>query len=787
MLSNRKSVTIMVTLVATITLLMTGMWPNPLPGAATAALAAPAGASTSEAGSDPASGQASNDPTSENPADDSGVGPGVPFPDPANGPVEETEPGQTDDSGEAPNPNPAPANDSTSPSNSAPTDSSLPRVDEPANPQGLRPGEEVLVLRRDSSLLLHNGAEYRMPLPTTVIKGVTYVPARALADRARIAISYDAKTKTYTFTQGKIEVRLTPGKASYTVNGVKRQGSPAIVEKGTLMVPVRQFVQPFGFTMIADPKGREIRLTRMVLPVAAFALTTDHVHAGETEVGYVDQASHPIGLRIVDERWEGRQERFDQPGTYVVTRWVQDETGAWSEPYSVIVNVLPPNQPPRAFFTTDKLTYKMGEWIEYQDLSSDDENRIVETEWIGAENGFFEPGEKTVTLRVTDAHGLTAEYTRTIVITDELLYTKDQFPVVYGKPGDKYTFNGAFVPELPQVSYTIHEYGQTLIRSNSPESIVQDGIYYMDEAAGEIRLMLHHHNRTLGSKRMYVIVTNPNEMPANVYVDRVGIGGPSSYVTTSGKVAVGRYLESRLVYTPSRRTELQPGESRIIIPELSENPLRSEQVITLFADVRTDAAVRFTIVVVGADDDVFARLPELPVLDWDGKHVRGTFERPSRIIVANQLVGGEMARMVLADKVIDPRLNGVDPLTGSVVANDGNYGVLYVVKLNRVMPNTGIVINPRGGHYGGAFTVNGQVVYATSNSILRNPNEAAILYKTGSEVESVEIIFTPAPGSNLPINLLLIPLTPVGSSPADGEGTVQGPGETPGAPEAPGV
>ena len=821
MLANRKPLTLTVALVATITLLLTGMWPNPLPGAAVTAQAAPAGEPASDPASGPVSGPASSVPVfilAEAPADagkdgaagttgglaagpsaapvegpaagsDSAQG-AEPALDPANRPVEEADPGLTNDPTDASNTAPAPTNDSTAPSDSAPangTDAGLPGADEPADKPGLRPGEEVLLLRRDSSLLVHNGVEYRMPRPVTVIKGVTYVPARAFAERLRIAISWEAKTKTYIFKHGETQIRLTPGKAAYTVNGVKIQGSPALVEKGTLMVPVRLFVQHFGFTMTADPKGREIRLSRMVLPVAAFALTTDHVHAGETTVGYVDQASHPLGLRIVAERWEGRQERFDQPGTYVVTRWVQDETGAWSEPYAVTVEVLPPNEPPRAFFTTDKISYKMGEWIEYRDYSTDDENRIVKTEWIGAENGFFEPGEKTVTLRVTDEHGLTSEYTRTIVITDELLYTKEQFPVVYGKPGDKYTFSGASVPSLPQIPYTIQDFEQMLIRSNSPESIVQDGIYYTDEVAGSIRFMLHHHNRTLERKRIYLVATNPNDAPANVYIDRVGIGGPHPFVTTSGKVSVGRYLESRLVYSPPRRTELQPGESRIIIGELSASPLRPEEAITLFADVRTDAAIRFSVVVVGAEDDVLARLPELPVLAGDGRHVRGTFAQANRFIVANQTIGGVAARLVLADKVTDTWLNGIDMITGDMVSNAGNYGVLYTLKLNRVLPHTGIVLNPRGGHYAGAFAVNGKVVYTTSGSILRDPNEAAILYKTGDQTESVEIIFTPAPGSNLPINLLFIPLAPATASPAGGEGTVPGPGVAPGATEVPGV
>nr|WP_223260421.1 hypothetical protein [Paenibacillus ihbetae] len=56
--------------------------------------------------------------------------------------------------------------------------------------------------------------------------------------------------------------------------------------------------------------------------------------------------------------------------------------------------------------------------------------------------------------------------------------------------------------------------------------------------------------------------------------------------------------------------------------------------------------------------------------------------------------------------------------------------------------------------------VNGKIIQTpnTSNGAVSAPNDAAVLYRTGSYEETVEFLFTAAPGSSLPINLLVQPL-----------------------------
>jgi hypothetical protein len=55
--------------------------------------------------------------------------------------------------------------------------------------------------------------------------------------------------------------------------------------------------------------------------------------------------------------------------------------------------------------------------------------------------------------------------------------------------------------------------------------------------------------------------------------------------------------------------------------------------------------------------------------------------------------------------------------------------------------------------------VNNQVVsIADGNVAVSNSSEQSVLYRTGAYGESVTILFSAAPGSNLPVNLLFTPL-----------------------------
>ncbi|MCM3208217.1 copper amine oxidase N-terminal domain-containing protein [Paenibacillus illinoisensis] len=614
-----------------------------------------------------------------------------------------------------------------------------------------------LTLYMNSNKMVQDGKTYLAGQPMAVKNGVSYVAIRALVDRVGYDVKYDNTTKETIIISGEDELRFKTNSKIYTVNGEARtMKGAAYQQKNTFMVPLTSITQALNITYTVNQSAKTVVLKLSTKPVASFTVPKE-VFAGDN-VTYTTKYSSPKGLDIVDERWTGRQDSFDQPGTYTVTYAVQDSSGQWSDPYSVTIQVQKPNLPPVAMFTTDKEEYKMGEKITYIDQSTDDENAIETTEWDNNALAFFVPGPKTITITVTDKHGLSDSYTKIINITGETLYTLSDFNQLFTPVGGKFTFNGGEVPAMEKVPYTYYDEQSILIRSNSPETVNSEGIVYKESSIGQTRFMIHHVNNTGKNVKMYVVATNNNMYPATLEQQNMGFAGPSPFATVAGKLSIDRWFKSMQEGTGKLDVVLQPGESKLVLTELSALPMKKGQVISLYSDVFSDYRLDYNIIMIEENKDPLEVWSTLPVLDRDGVHNRGTYPNATRVITYDQEVGSKPSRLPLGDNASDPNLVGTDPMAYTDASNAGNFGVLYKITLNNVAPRTLISFNPRGGKYSGVALVNGQVVQISEGKSLSAPNEQSVLYRTGSYGESVTILFSAAPGSNLPVNLLFTPL-----------------------------
>ncbi|MFD0711022.1 stalk domain-containing protein [Paenibacillus sp. GCM10027626] len=625
---------------------------------------------------------------------------------------------------------------------------------------------DKLELQLDSTAMVHNGWGFQTPQPATVKKGTTFVPFASLATRYGYKVTYDSKSKEsiaineqLTGNKREIRFKLDSTLVKQGSNIVKAPAAPFAV-KGTLMVPVRTWANVTDSKL--SIKGKTISLSWNSLPpapTAEFTVSPSKIYAGETMVTYTDRSKSPSGARIINEAWEGKLSVFPEAGQYTITRQVQDANGTWSEPYSVTIDVLAPNLPPVADFTTDKLQYRIGERIEYTDLSTDDGNAIVKRTWtpkLKDVQVFFEPGEHQVTLEVEDKQGLKDKITKTIFVTDEVLYTRAEYDMLYTAVGDKFAMASSKALSFPALKYSIESDRAKFVRSNSPETLTKEGIVYEDVLSGDVRFLFHNLNNSGYSLKMYLIVTNPNSTTATVSTGAFGLGGPNQFVGNTGKLSTVRYLKSLMEKPAPKWFTLKPGESISLMPELSQFPIKPKQVISAYGDVFSEKELQYRVVVVKEDRDPIKSLPDLSILERD-VHVRGTFSSANRTIEVNEPLGYDGDRIVLGDYNYDSYLVGYDATSGQNEVNVGNFGVVYKLKLNRVAPNTLIVLNPRAGHYTGGFIVNGELVTLTNDSIL-NLGDAGVLYRTGNQEESVEMVFTLATGSNLAVAMLLMPM-----------------------------
>lgn len=610
-----------------------------------------------------------------------------------------------------------------------------------------------LILMMNSKKMYQNGKEYLAGYPMEVKDGVSYVSIRAIVERAGFQLSFDNSTKETIIKRGNDELRFKMNTTSYKVNGVTQtMRGKSYSAKNNFMVPLTAITKALNISYSYDSVGKRVIVNLSTLPEASFTIGNKEVVAGETQVQYITSSSSPIGLEIVNEEWIGRQDIFTSPGSYTVTYRVQDSSGQWSNAYSLTINVVKPHTPPVAIFTTDKDTYKMGELITYTDLSTD-EVGITERIWENKQLAFFTPGTTTIRLKVVSQFGLYSTVEKTITITNETLYTQDEFNKLFMPVGEKYTFDGTEVPSWERIKYSFEPEEVTLIRSNSPETVYSKGILYTESAIGNTRFMIHHANATGKNVKMYVIATNNNSETTRLTQSNLGFGGPSPYATAAGKVSVVRYYESMQTGNKYKDTWIAPGESKIILNELSATAMKQGDVISLLADLYSDHTLNYTVIMVDQDQDPFKTLPYLSVQPSD-IHNRGTYMEANRNIEYAQLIGNTPARLLIGDNSSDPYLVGADGPTGEYKLNAGNFGVLYKIKLHRVAPNTLITFNPRGGNYFGTIMVNGNIVMLSNNGGIDAPNENAVLFRTGEREQTVEFLFTAAPGSNLSVNLL---------------------------------
>ncbi|OXM16767.1 copper amine oxidase N-terminal domain-containing protein [Paenibacillus herberti] len=624
-----------------------------------------------------------------------------------------------------------------------------------ASPATALGASNLLVLTKNSKSMVLNGTAFIGAQPLTIRNGVSYASFSSMAARYGYAVSYDAKTKESVARSASGEIRFRMNTKVVLVNGSKITGQAASFSlNGSMMVPIRTWAQATNSRVSAS--GVKVNLAWDTKPSAAFSVQPTKIYTGDP-VTYVDKYSSPSGEPMVNEEWQGRQEVFLDPGTYTVTRSVQDASGAWSDPFTVTIEVLAPNQPPVADFRTDKEVYRQGERITFTSLSSDDATTNLKEYWIGKQDVFFEAGEKSITLEVTDEEGYASSITKTIRISDEVLYTREEYGKLFTAIGEMFPVDGKSVLSIPTLSYEFHSEPSKLVRSNSPELWTSEGIAYDDQFQGEIRLLFHNKNTSNIPLRMYLVATNEGWRTANFGVKHFGAGGPAQYEDTTGKMSTVRYMDSLLTNPQIKSTSIKPGQSKVVLSEISSSAIKTGMVYSAYADVTSDETLRFRVVVVADGKDPLKEVNRMELMPADGKHTRGSFNNATRAIDVPGVLGSKPERIVLGDNKLDPYLDGYDNTDGSLQLNKGNFGVLYKMNI-QLSPRTLVALNPRGGLYTGAFIVNGSLIPVPTSGWLRSQNEAMVIYRSGNSRETLNLTYLIASGSNLPVTMIFQPL-----------------------------
>jgi len=306
--------------------------------------------------------------------------------------------------------------------------------------------------------------------------------------------------------------------------------------------------------------------------------------------------------------------------------------------------------------------------------------------------------------------------------------------------------------------------GGTLLLSDSPEMVSQDGILYQDKVDGTVRLFYYHVNEAPTAKRLDVILENDGPEPAHIKVQKYGRSDPGFSWMTVGKETLRAYLTGSQPY----ELTIPPRQSRSLSPDIHQTAILTNMLAHGIYDFVTDkpVTVRVLMMPLLADSDRF--YPTAKILPADSVHLRGTFAGANRMIVPlqpyNPTTDGAIA-ITLADNQWDRYVRGTDATDGSSVVNYGNYGIVYQIPFpSKTGSAFSAYLAPRGGEYAGAVGIQSPDVYwspvATPRGRLSYGLDARRDFTfLGNFDGGVPLAFTFSPpgGSNLPVRLVFLP------------------------------
>lgn len=328
---------------------------------------------------------------------------------------------------------------------------------------------------------------------------------------------------------------------------------------------------------------------------------------------------------------------------------------------------------------------------------------------------------------------------------------------------------------LNQGTNKLIDAGGQLIYSDDPETCTEYGILYQDTlTAGDNRLYLYHVNGLSANAKMTAIITNTGGSATNIEFSHKVLPTPSTNYNWIGKSGVRDYYESTSL--PSNFS-LDPGETKLLDAGLDGTIVFQNQLIGAIYDYSATQPTEVTILMLPASQDTLSyTLPGSPVTD-DGDNREGTFATFSRVTATpyNYSTSSGIKAIEIGSNPTytnyDLPLEGTDVQSGASASLRGNYGVTYSIDID-VTNNTGedlaVLLNPRGGNYGGYVRVrypetgyfSGQYAPSPSLAIGTNSQGAVCaLLRPTAATQKMTIELIPAGASSLSIHLLLVPFT----------------------------
>lgn len=623
------------------------------------------------------------------------------------------------------------------------------------------------------------GETLNLDVPPRVWEGTTMLPLRFVVENIlQGEVHWDQNTGTISINNEDTDVRLRINEAQAVVNGNTRKLAMApFIEKDRTLVPVRFLAETFGYEVHYDNSEKSINLRPVLPPVAQFHLSRDTIIAGQT-VEAIDYSYDPYGYPIVEKRWQINRDpklRTDNlasifstpgPGQYIVELQVKNKAGRWSNWAEQIITVEPNEAPVVEELRPVKPVIAQGENLDFIYRANNEAwEDIVEERWTyrhldrdlkgtSKPRSLFAPGDYEVTLQVRDAYGNWSDIaTTSVTVSNQVVYSELEYKFRQPIPGevidnpDQFNYNNL----VPEQNYQARSGGPTLLLSNSPEVISAPGILYRDKLSGSFRIMFHHINDASTVNQLVMVAENQGNEPVTLLQTKGMAMGPTTDVMHLGQSLAMEYLQAS---QQEKTVTLKPGE-KYLLYQSPGTDWKINHAITGVFDLISSGPVSITVAALGSNNS-WNNLDSLPLLPRD-VHPRGTFPNADRWVDI-YLNPGEPRKIELGkdQQGFESWLTGYDALTGATVINRGNYGSLYHLTFH-AETRTGILLNPRGLNFKGAFTgFDGKSYRVPAYDTFYGSRRAAVVGvlepgQTGT------VIYLPPNGSDAPVIFGLIP------------------------------
>jgi len=317
--------------------------------------------------------------------------------------------------------------------------------------------------------------------------------------------------------------------------------------------------------------------------------------------------------------------------------------------------------------------------------------------------------------------------------------------------------------------------GGTLLFSDSPEYVTEDGILYQDVVEGDARILYYHLNNMSAPRKVAVVLEDA--AGSKLTVVRVTRGGTSAPSDDYLKVGKG----TQMAYFGKQKGDtifLVNGRKRLLQESMDKVLLQPGELVYGVYDFHADHPVKVSVIMYPSGRNPLSFIEQAKVLPKDEVMLRGTFKGMNRIIYSRKAYDASKDGIVyvdLGDDDHDKYKEGIDATDGSKALNYGNYGVLYKLAIPTKGPvGTQYYLSPQGGVYAGAMSVRrdhsistrmlevpaGRPFFGEGSQVLSTPwSDRIELADLGSYDNSVSTLFefSPPGASNLPAQLFLMP------------------------------